>query len=514
MTERQAIVIGIDVGTTSVKALAFDVRGRERASCFVDVPMSRPTPERAEQDMTEIWNLVCTVVRSVARQCADAEVVALGVTGQGDGAWLVDEHGEPVGPAILWMDGRAAAIAGEWAGDERGRAIRRFCGSSVMAGGLPEILEHLESEDPQRARRARWNLNSKDFVRFKLTGVACTDPSDASETYWDPATGQYSEELLRILGHEEHARLLPPVVEPTHGEPLRADIASQLGLPAGIPVATGTMDTVAAAIGLGAVLPGQGYAIVGTTNFLGVIRDDSAVPGPNVGVVGMGRHGRKVFEMAPMAGAPNLDWAKQVTGQGAATWREVEVEALRCPRGARGLTYFPYGALSGERAPFLDAEASASVLGLSIATTGPEMLRAAFEGVAMTLRECAEAVGVDGDLRLAGGAARSELLPRILADVIGLPVTCSSTGENGARGAAVCGFVAAGLAGSLEEVTQRFDPSDRRYEPCPEARALYDAAFEFFLSSREAVRQTWRGSRRLRDLDSLQKSLEKRTEFA
>ncbi len=493
------VAIGIDVGTTSIKALAFDRQGRECASAAIGVGVTRPQPDRAEQDMDDVWGAVQTVIATVVRQCAGRSIVALGVTGQGDGAWLVGADGQPVRPAILWLDGRASAIADEWEQDERGQAIRRVCGSSVMAGALPELLAFMETEEPETLARARWNLNSKDWVRFKLTGVAATDASDGSETYVDPATGEYSAELLSILGQERYARLLPPVLGSTVGTPLLPEMAERLGLPVGVPVATGTMDTVAAAIGLGVVEPGLGYAIVGTTNFIGVVRDASAVPGPNVGVFGLGYKGRQIFEMAPMSGAPNFDWVKTITGASEIPWREFEKAALHCPPGAGGLTYMPYGALSGERAPFLDASSSSAFLGMSVATSSVQIVRAVYEGLAFSLRECAGAIGLDGEIRLAGGPSTTDLFPSILADVTGQPVICSATGENSAKGAAACGF-AATTPGGLEAVLRQFAARDRVFEPNSDATDAYDQCFASFLEARESVRKTWRGSRALREI--------------
>jgi sugar (pentulose or hexulose) kinase len=495
----EPVTIGIDAGTTAVKAIAIDLSGHELVSSFLSVPLDRPSPERAEQDMTAIWQAVCHVVSQVARQCADRQVVALAVTGQGDGAWLLDADGEPIRPAILWLDGRGADIAQSWASDERGRAVQAATGSSVFAGALPVILAHLQASEPETLRRAAHHLNCKDFVRYKLTGVMVTDASEASRTYLDVRTTTYSQAMLQALGQERFARLLPPVVPPTASAPLAEDVAHRLGLPVGIPVAVGMVDTAAAALGLGVIEPGDGYAIVGTTNFFAGIRHGD-VPTEGIGTtLAMGHRGRQIVAMAPMTGAPNLDWARKVTGYDLGSWDDFEAAARQAPLGAGGVTYLPYGAGAGERAPFYDPQASASLLGLSVMTTQGELARAVYEGVALSLRECAQTLQLSGALRLAGGAARSDFFSQTLADVCGVPVTCSTVAENGARGAAACGFVAAGLRPSLEDALAGFTAPYRSYDPDMRTHARYDECFVAFTTIRDVVRTTWPWSRRLRE---------------
>lgn len=497
-TDDTTISVGVDVGTTSIKAVAFTNRGKEVATASRDITLNRPSPDRAEQDMSEIWSAVQTVLARVAERCTGQQIVALGITGQGDGAWLLDANGEPVGPAMIWLDSRSDEITREWSTGEKGVKIKEVTGSDVQTGALPEILEWLERNDPARLKRAVMHLNSKDFIRYRLTGDVATDPSDASRTYMDHRTGQYSSDLFSTLGQSSYQGLLAPIKASTDSAPLDADIASRLGLPAGIPVAVGAMDTVSAAMGLGSIEPGAGWAIVGTTNFIGAVHEGTDEPPVEAGVLGLGDGRRKVFQTAPMAGAPSLNWAKAVTGSQDLTWEQFSQAAAASPPGARGVTYLPYGATAGERAPFFDADASASLLGMSVVTSMGDVARAVYEGLAFSLRECTTLLGVQGTLGLAGGAATTDFLPQLLSDVIQTPVVCSATAENGAKGAAACGFVAAGLAASMEDALDGFEAPSRSFAPHPELADVYDDCFAQFLSAREIVRATWPASRRLR----------------
>ncbi|MFE5858666.1 FGGY family carbohydrate kinase [Streptomyces sp. NPDC056500] len=498
---RQAVV-GIDAGTTAVKAVVLAPDGEQLGWSRAPLTVVHQG-DRVEQDMEAVWSAVCDTVRAALRQAGgDIDVTAVGVTGQGDGAWLVDATGLPCGPAAIWMDGTAAARVDQWERDGRGALVRDITGSSLFPGALPVLLEQLEQDHPARLERAAHHLNCKDWIRFRLTGEIATDASEASRTYVDVATGAYSDALIDGLGHQRFRHLLAPVRPPwsTAGT-VGVDAAAATGLAPGVPVATGLVDAAAGGLGLGSLRPGDAYLIVGTTAFTATVREGKGRSRSEAAITlatGLGPH---VLEcLAPMAGAPNLDWVTRVTGLDGSSWAEVEQLARAAGPGAGGVVYLPYGSPHGERAPFVDRTASAAWVGMSIRTTAGQLVRAVYEGIAFTVRECLGETDSVGErvLRIAGGSASSDLLCQILADVVGRPVERSTAPELGARGAAALAMVSGGTVADLDAALMGLSRPVDVFLPDPTARALADRQALTFAAARDALRSVWPSLRELR----------------
>ena len=231
------IVIGVDGGTTAVKAVAFNLSGDVVSTRRESVSVTYGDHGEAEQDMNQIWEAVATCIRSVADVLDPADdVVAIGLTGQGDGAWLVDEKGTPVRPAAIWLDGRASQRAEQWNDD--GRAVRVFevTGTKIFGGLFPLLIEELLETDPQNTRRAATHLNCKDWIRFKLTGERLTDYTEASRSYLDAATAEgFSFPLAKDLGQTELLDLLPEIRRSEEiGSYLTEEASRRVGLPVGL----------------------------------------------------------------------------------------------------------------------------------------------------------------------------------------------------------------------------------------------------------------------------------------
>ncbi len=497
-------VVSIDAGTTAVKVIVLGLEGSQLGAARSSVTVCRPDGERAEQDMDQLWHAVADTVKQALQRAGTCNVIAVSVTGQGDGMWLVDDAGRPTGPAACWLDGHAADVVHEWSGDGRAQLVTEVTGSALFPGALPVLLERLRRDDPGRLARSWYHLNCKDWIRLRLTAQIGTDLSDASRTYLDPRTGRYSDRLLDGLGHRSLARLLPPVLPAADVAGTVTPAAQQAtDLPVGVPVITGVMDTAAAALGLGAVSPGDAYAIVGTTSFMGVItsaRDDSHIQASSF--VPTGVNGLVIASHSPMTGAPNFDWACQVTAPEVGSteqpeWSAIETQAAAAGPGASGVLYLPYLADSGERAPFVDPAASAAWLGLSVRNIRGHLLRAVYEGLALTARECLEQLRVTERITVCGGAAASDLLCQVLADVTGVGVARSRAEEVGARGVAALA-VATVQGESLAAVVARFRGAVQCFLPDPAASAIHDRQSVVFAAVRDALRPAWPGLRSLR----------------
>ncbi|GAA1847330.1 FGGY family carbohydrate kinase [Brevibacterium marinum] len=495
-------VLGIDAGTTAVKSVVLSTTGTVLGSARAELSVQRATHTYAEQDMIDVWESVCRTAIAALNQAASAEVIAVSVTGQGDGAWLVDANGRPTGPALLWLDGRASDRVDKWQLDGRADSVRRITGSALFPGALQVLLEEIETTEPEKIEASAHHLNCKDWIRFRLTGDIATDPTEASRTYLDVGTGNYSGDLIKELGHERFQRLLPPIKPSTDiAGTVTAEAAAATGLPVGLPVVTGMVDTPLGGIGLGTAKPGQAYAIMGTTSFVGAIHDHR-IAAYHQPVITLSFDGKgKVLEcFAPMNGTPNLDWARTVLGLADLDWDDIEALAHTALPGAGGVIYLPYTSTSGERAPFVAPAASASWMNLSVSTTVAEMIRAVYEGLAQSLCECMDELGIGSSsvVRLSGGGARSDTICQVLADVSGRAIERSDDAELGARGCAALALVATGTVESIDVAMNVLSMPVRRFEPDDDLYKFYSTQATTFRQVRDALRPQWPGLRQLR----------------
>ncbi|MEV0734606.1 FGGY-family carbohydrate kinase [Streptomyces sp. NPDC050549] len=418
--------IGIDVGTSTVKAAAFDSTGRQLAVASRPVELSMHGGY-VEQDMDEVYSAVVAVLDELTADTTDPIELA-GLTGQGDGVWLVDTTGRPVRPAVSWMDGRAHELLDQWLADGTFETVFRRTGSAMFPGCPGPVLAWFEAHEPKALDAAAHALFCKDMVFQRLTGAApTTDVSDASMPFLDPRTRSYDNGVVELLGLTRHRRLLARVSDPVATAETRAE-----GLPAGTRIANGPYDLPACALGAGVTEPGDGLLIVGTCLASLVATTDLDLSGEPAGLyISLDRPGHWLRAMPAMVGTAALDWVLSTTGV-----RHEEVDALLAatPPGANGVRVLPYFAPSGERAPFVEPRLRAELTGVSLESTPADLIRATCEGIGYAARHCLEAAGLTGSLAVCGGGTRSPAWMRLLADVLGRPLRVVE-GEVGARGA-------------------------------------------------------------------------------
>ncbi|WPW28852.1 carbohydrate kinase [Streptomyces atratus] len=458
--------IGIDVGTSMVKAAAFDPQGRTLAV------ESRPVGLTirggfVEQDMDEVYGAVCEVLAALGSD----GVAFAGLTGQGDGVWLVDAAGRPVRTAISWMDGRAHELVDAWLASGVFGAVYRRTGSAMFPGCPGPVLAWLDRHDPASLDAATTALYCKDMVFQRLTGVRATDVSDASMPFLDPMTRMYSSDVVAALGLVHRASLLAPVSDPV----------ATAELPSGVRISNGPYDLPASALGAGVTRPGDGLLIVGTCLAALVATEQLDLDGEPAGLhISTDRPGHWLRAMPAMVGTAALDWILTTTGV-----RHAEVDALLAATapGANGVRVLPYFAPSGERAPFVEPRLRAELTGVSLETTPADLIRAVCEGIGFAARHCLEAAGLTGTLALCGGGTRSPAWMRLFADVLGRPVRIVE-GEVGARGA----VLAAAQRFGAELDTAAWTAPTTVVEPDPERAVFYAKAYEDHLARLAAAR--------------------------
>jgi xylulokinase len=440
------VLLGLDLGTSSVKALLLGEDGDLLGEGSASYPVRSPQPGWAESSPEEWWSAAVEAAR-VALGCHGARVVALGLAGQMHGVVLAGERGDPLRPAVLWADARSGEqLAAYRRLDEDAR--RRLANPPAVGMAGPSLL-WLRDHEPDVYASARWALQPKDWLRLRLTGEAAAEPSDASATLlYDLRSDGWAYPVVEALGLRPDL-LATLVASADVAGMLAEEAAGHLGLRAGLPVVAGAADTAAAMLGGGLVRPGPVQLTVGTGAQI-VAPKSSPEPDP---------HERTHLYRAAapdlwysMAAIQNaglaLEWVRKTLR---VSWEEIYEEAFAVPPGAGGVVFLPY--LSGERTPRFDPGARGAWTGLGLDHGRGHLLRAALEGVAFALREGLEALEAAGtpvaELRLAGGGTASDAWRRLLADVLGRPLRLlpdAVARVASARGAALLAGAASGGA--------------------------------------------------------------------
>ncbi|MFB9905646.1 FGGY family carbohydrate kinase [Allokutzneria oryzae] len=433
--------IGVDVGTSITKAVAFGADGTQLDVQSVPTKLIHPAPGRIEQDTAEVLASVTSVLSALVGRVGQPEFVA--VTGQGDGLWLVDADGVPVRNAVSWMDGRAAQTVRDWTAAGVEEAVFRVNGSIQFPGSPAAIMSYLDEHEPSTLDRAATAGYCKDVVLQHLTGLRATDASDSSMPYSD-LNGGYSDVALSALGLTHRAGLLAPIHAHQPVGELHAAGASATGLAAGTPIVSGPYDLPACARGTGVVTPGDGMVIIGTTLACQVITASPDTSGTPAGLtLATGAPGRWLRAMPAMVGTASLDWTLRLVGASTGSLAGMLGES---GAGANGVSVLPYFSPSGERAPFVDPFARGQFSGLTVQSTPADLVRAVCEGIAYAARHCLDAAGLTGSLAVAGGGARSAAWLQIFADVLGRELRLPRCSEVGARGVVVNAFDVVGRA--------------------------------------------------------------------
>jgi xylulokinase len=475
------MLLGLDLGTSSVKALLMQEDGTALGEGSAPYPVRAPRPGWAESSPNDWWAAVLEAAEAAVGR-SGAGVTALGLSGQMHGVVLADERGLPLRPAVLWADARSGAELSAYRGLD-GDLTRQLANPPAVGMAGPSLL-WLRDHEPDTYTSARWALQPKDWLRMRLTGDVAAEPSDASATLlYDLPADDWSYAAVEGLGLR--AELLAPLVPSAAvAGTLTAEAAGELGLQEGLPVAAGAADTAAAMLGAGLLRPGPVQLTVGTGGQVVTPRRNQD-PDPHLRTqLYRGAVPGLWYSMAAVQNAGlALEWVRKTLG---ASWEEVYDEAFAVPVGSGGVSFLPY--LSGERTPRFDPGARGAWTSLGLDHTRGHLLRAALEGVTFALREGLEALedlGVSApELRLAGGGASGasgrsgDLWRQLLADVLGrplwlLPDRISSVAS--ARGAAFLAGLASGVYSAAEDTLRLTAEPERSIRP---GDADYGAAYE------------------------------------
>jgi xylulokinase len=471
-------LIGLDVGTTSVKGLAIDPVGAVLASTETSYPLSTPRPGWAEQDPEDWWRATGDVLGRLTAEAGRA--ACIGLSGQMHGLVALGSGDQVLRPAILWNDQRTGVESGEIEAVVGLEQLVALTGNRALPGFTAPKLLWMRRHEPDLYGRIERICLPKDYVRLRLCGEWATDVSDASGTVLlDVARRRWSEPVLEQL--QIDPSILPPVLESPECSGETA---------AGVPVAAGAGDQAAGAVGVGVASVGPASIVVGTSGvvFAALERYASdargrvhafchAIPGT--------WHAMGV--MLSAAGA--LQWLHDVTDP-SLSFDELTAEAERWDPGVEGLTFLPY--LAGERTPHPDPDARGAFAGLSLRHDRGALVRAVLEGVAFGLRDGLDLVGELGGAissgRVSGGGARSDLWLTIIASVLELPLERVRVDAGAAFGAALLGGVAAGIWPDVRAAVAATVQTTERIEPNPEWVGRYRELRQRYLAMYPALR--------------------------
>lgn len=517
-----SLLIGIDAGTSVMKAVAFSLTGEEVATASIPNRVLYGPCGFAEQDMNFTCDSLGVVLKQLAQKvpCLAQRASCLALTGQGDGTWLVDKDLQPVGPAILWLDARSGELMRTLRASGVGASVSAITGTglntSIQSGHLCWLRDH----QPERLQRAMAAMHCKDWLYLCCTDDVATDFGEGLFTFGDPHRMEYSAEVLRLLALSKFEHLLPPMRDSsTSHRPLTARAAQLTGLRQGMPVVLSPMDVPATSLGAGLFAQGRnvGVSVLGSTGMHTRLYPslNDVPPSSQQGYLfSFPVRGLWQTAMSNMAATLNLDWlcdrvaeAARLAGAEPPLRAEllIRVEALARQSAPGGAIYHPFISDAGERGPFTEPLARAQFTGLSTHSDLGSLARAVYDGIAFATRDCYEAMGdKPEEIRLTGGAGRSLLLQQILANVVNCPVRVSRRGEVGAAGAAMVSAVSIGLAEKITDLLPHWVDAMLAAEPTlPNEQAdLYNALFVAYRSGYQQQFPHWQALHKARNMVS------------
>jgi xylulokinase len=476
--QRNPVIVGLDVGTTGVKAISVAPDGRVVSVAERGYPLSTPRAGWSEQDPEDWWR----AAEAALADLGPLEIAGIGLSGQMHGLVALDDRDRVLRPAILWNDQRTGAECAEIEERIGLERLIELTGNRALAGFTAPKLLWLRRHEPDVYARIARVLLPKDYVRLRLTGEWAMDVADASGTLLlDVARRRWSDEVLDAL--EVPRAWLPPLLE-------SPDVSGRTA--GGIPVAAGAGDCAAAALGVGIDRVGPLSIVLGTSGVVfAALPAYAADPQARVHAFCHAVPGTWHAMGVMLSAAGSLQWLRDVAAPGAAFGKLV-AEAESWGPGADGLLFVPY--LSGERTPHADPDARGAFVGLELRHDRGALVRAVLEGVAFGLRDSLELLrdlGVAAAAaRVSGGGARSGLWRRIVASVLGLPVETTSAEEGSAYGAALLGGVAGGVFADVQHAVARCVRVHDAVEPDPGWAAVYDELYPRYRALYPALKRT------------------------
>lgn len=473
------LYIGVDLGTSSVKLLLMDENGKIENIVTKEYPIYYPKPGWSEQNPEDWYSALVEGIKELVKDFNKDEIDGISFSGQMHGMVILDENDKVIRPALLWNDGRTQAEC-DYLNNEIGREkISSYTANMALTGFTAPKLLWVRNNEPENFARIKKVMLPKDYVAYMLSGVHCTDVSDASGMLlFDVKNKRWSKEMLDICGLKEEQ--MAKVFESYEVVGTISPKASEeTGLPTSVKVIAGGGDQAVASVGTGTVGKGKCNISLGTSGVVFISAQEFAVDDKNALHAFCHADGKYHFMGVMLsAGASNTWWMNDIIGTKEYALEESKITKL----GENNVFFLPY--LMGERTPHNNPNARGTFIGMTMDTTRSDMLQAVLEGVAFALRdsfEIAKSLGVNIErTRINGGGAKSPLWCKIVANVLNVKVDKINSKEGPAFGAAILATVGCGKYASVEEATDKLIKVIDTIEQDPAIVELYNKKYQIF----------------------------------
>ncbi|MBQ9607486.1 MAG: xylulokinase [Lachnospiraceae bacterium] len=471
--------IGVDLGTSAVKLLLMESDGTIANIVSEKYPIAFPHPGWSEQEPEDWWKAVKKGIPELISGIDASKVAGISFGGQMHGLVVLDKDDNVIRPAILWNDGRTQKET-DYLNNEIGKdKLSDYTANIAFAGfTAPKILWMKENE-PDKFTRISKIMLPKDYIAYKLTGVHCTDPSDASGMLlYDVKNRRWSKEMCDICGVDE-SKLATVYESYEKVGTLKEDVAKELGLPASVIVAAGAGDNAAAAVGTGTVGEGLCNISLGTSGTIFISSHEFKVDSFNA--IHSFAHADGYYHLmgCMLSAASCKAWFIEdilKTDDYAGEQGKITDSML----GNNNIFFMPY--LMGERSPYNNPNARAAFIGMSMDSTRTDMLQAVMEGITFGIRdsyEVARALGIDVKrTRICGGGAKGDLPKKMMADILNIDVDVPANDQGPSMGGAILAAVAAGEYATVEEAANKIVKMEGTMHPDPEIAARYEEKYQ------------------------------------
>jgi xylulokinase len=485
------LFIGIDLGTSAVKLLLMNEKGEIRNIVSKEYPLSFPRPGWSEQNPRDWWNAVKDGMSDLLRYDSAEDVAGISFGGQMHGLVILDAEDNVLRPAILWNDGRTQEEC-DYLNNTIGREKISACTANMALTGFtaPKLL-WVKKNEPEIFEKISKIMLPKDYIAYCLTGIHCTDVSDASGMLlMDVKNKCWSKEMLEITGISESQ--LPIIFESSAVVGTISDAtAKELGLPKTVKVIAGAGDNAAGAVGTGTLENGMCSISLGTSGTVFIASDNFSVDKDNALHSFAHANGRyHLLGCMLSAASSNKWWMDDIIGTKDYAGEQEKITKL----GENHVYYLPY--LMGERTPHNDPLARATFTGMTMDTTRADMTQAVLEGVAFALRDALEIARAGGleitRVRLNGGGAKSPLWRRIIANIMNVKVDIINSEEGPGFGAAILAAVGCGVFESTEEAAKRLIRVVETTEQDPELVEKYEQRYRTFTALYPALKPVFK----------------------
>lgn len=485
-------LLGIDFGGGASKATLLSAEGKIKATNTVEYPTHHPKAGWCEQNPDDWYTALCENTKALVKKSGvdPCDIMAVAIDSATHTFLFTDENGVPLYPAIHWTDSRSTAESAYLRENHLDMIVEKTFHKPDTIWTLPQIM-WLKENRPEVFEAARKIFFEKDYIRYKVTGVYCTDFIEAEGSMlFDCTKLEWSEELCRLCGLD--MSLLPPLVKPTDviGS-VTKKAASETGLASGTPVICGTTDTVMEVFASGAVAKGQMTVKLATAGRICVITDK---PYPNKHLINYSHIADGLWYpgTATKSCAASYRWYRDTFG---GNYKELDKEASEVPIGCDGVIFSPY--LNGELTPYADPLLCGSFIGLRSGHGRGHFSRAVMEGVAFSLLDCKNAleeIGIphDSEAVIIGGGAASPIWRGITADVLGITVFTTKNSDS-SLGSAMLAGIAAGVFASPEEAVKACMEKDAVTVPNLENTAKYREVFKKYKAVHDALVPIYHG---------------------